>query len=415
MEKDYSASIISDGYLFSKNNGGGRLLEGNFMQERKKGVLIIVPTFSPNVGGVETHLDDLVAFLAKTGFQVFVQTYAPITTIGVSWKPKERYENVFIRRYRWFGKNLLHRIEKIPLLHFLYIAPYLFFRVLIFLIMNSKKIDIIHAHGINAALIGIFLKKIFKKRLIISIHAVYEIDPGSSTAKRISKILSYADSVLTLSRASYNELISFGTDKKIMGFYRHWVNLNNFTPLNQKNELRESFNLKDKFTVLFVGRLTEIKGIRELVVVATRLSDINFVFIGEGPLSNFLKEESKKKINVIFLGKVKNKELPKYYNMADIFCIPSQYEEGFGRVAAEAVACGLPVVGSNRGGIAEALDNSVSLLMEPTIENLENAILRLCNDRQLYVSFKENCRVYAERNFSENNALGIIRSYEKNN
>lgn len=385
------------------------------MQERKKGVLIIAPTFSPNVGGVETHLDDLVAFLAKTGFQVFVQTYAPITTSGVSWKPKEVDKNVCIRRYRWFGKNLLHRIEKIPLLDFLYITPYLFLRVLMFLLKNNKKIDIIHAHGINAALMGIYFKKIFKKRLIVSIHAVYEIDPDSSTAKRISKILSYVDSVLTLSKASYNELISFGVDKKKMGFYRHWVNLKNFGPLNEKKELRERFNLSDKFTVLFVGRLTAIKGVRELVAVATSLSDINFIFIGEGPLSNFLKEESKKKINIIFLGKVENKELCKYYNIADLFCIPSQYEEGFGRVVAEAVACGLPVVGSNRGGIAEALDNSVSILMEPSVKNLENAILRLYNDRQLYVRLKENCRVYAERNFSENNALSIINSYRENN
>ena len=205
------------------------------MQEKKRGILIIVPTFSPNVGGVETHLDDLVVFLAKTGFQVFVQTYSPITTIGVSWKPKERYENVCIRRYRWFGKNLLHRIEKIPLLDFLYITPYLFFRVLIFLIKNSKKIDIIHAHGINAALMGIYFKKIFKKRLIISIHAVYEIKPDSSTAKRISKILSHADSVLTLSRASYKELSSFGVDKNKVSFYKHWVDLENFRPLDEKS------------------------------------------------------------------------------------------------------------------------------------------------------------------------------------
>ena len=152
-----------------------------------------------------------------------------------------------------------------------------------------------------------------------------------------------------------------------------------------------------------------------MVAVATSLSDINFIFIGEGPLSNFLKEESKNKKNIIFLGKVGNKELPKYYNTADIFCIPSQYEEGFGRVVAEAVACGLPVIGSNKGGISEALDNSVSMLMEPSVKNLENQILELYNNKQLYNNLKGNCRVYAERNFSENNALVIINSYEVNN
>lgn len=385
------------------------------MQKIKKGVLIIVPTFSPNIGGVETHLDDLVSFLAKSKLQVFVQTYSPITTPGVSWKPKESYENVCIRRYRWFGKDLLHRIEKIPLLDFLYITPYLFLRVLIFLFKNNGKIGVIHAHGINAALMGIFFKNIFKKRLIVSIHAVYEIEANSVTAKRISKILSYADSVLTLSRASYKELLSFGVDKNKLGFYKHWVNLDNFKPLAEKKELREKFNLPDKFTVLFVGRLTDIKGVRELVAVANRLSDIAFIFIGEGPLADFLKQESRYKKNIIFLGKVENKELYNYYNTADIFCIPSQYEEGFGRVAAEAVACGLPVIGSNRGGIIEALDNTVSMLMEPSVKNLESAILQLHSDKQLYVKLRENCRAYAKRNFSENNALGIINSYGMDN
>lgn len=385
------------------------------MRERKKSVLIIVPTFSPNIGGVETHLDDLVSFLAKSKFQVFVQTYSPITTSGVSWKPREVYENVCIRRYRWFGRDLLHRIEKIPLLDFLYITPYLFLMTLIFLFKNSRKIDIIHAHGINAALMGIFFKNIFKKRLIVSIHAVYEIEANSLTAKRISKILSYVDSVLTLSQASYKELLSFGINKNKVSFYKHWVNLDNFKPLNEKKELREKFNLPDKFTVLFVGRLTDIKGIRELVAVANSLSDITFIFIGEGPLVNFLKEESKNKKNIIFLGKVDNKELCKYYNTADILCIPSQYEEGFGRVIAEAIACGLPVIGSNKGGISEALDNSVSILMEPSVKNLENAILQLYSDKQFYAKLRENCRVYAERNFSENNALTIINSYGMNN
>ena len=95
-----------------------------------KGVLILTPFYSPNIGGVETHLDDLVEALDKKNFRVYVQTYSPITTEGVSWKSREeKGKNISIRRYAWFGKSLFHKIEKYPLLDFLYIAPYLFFRV----------------------------------------------------------------------------------------------------------------------------------------------------------------------------------------------------------------------------------------------------------------------------------------------
>jgi len=75
------------------------------MTNLKKGILIIVPTFSPNTGGVETHLDDLVKILDREGFDVFVQTYSPITTSGVKWKSMQKWNNVCIFRYRWFGKN----------------------------------------------------------------------------------------------------------------------------------------------------------------------------------------------------------------------------------------------------------------------------------------------------------------------
>lgn len=80
------------------------------MEDRKRGILIIVPTFSPNTGGVESHMDDLVKILNKSGYRVFVQTYSPITTPFVRWKAKEAYDDMCIRRYRWFGRRLLHRI-----------------------------------------------------------------------------------------------------------------------------------------------------------------------------------------------------------------------------------------------------------------------------------------------------------------
>ena len=54
---------------------------------------ILTPFFSPNIGGVETHLDDLVNGLDKGGYKVYVQTYSPITTEGVAWKSYEKRGN----------------------------------------------------------------------------------------------------------------------------------------------------------------------------------------------------------------------------------------------------------------------------------------------------------------------------------
>ncbi|RKY36680.1 MAG: hypothetical protein DRP78_03035 [Candidatus Omnitrophota bacterium] len=381
------------------------------MQIHKKTVLIIVPTFSPNTGGVETHMDDLVRELDRLEWRVFVQSYSPITTQGVKWKPKENFGNVSIRRYLWFGKTLLHRIEKLPFLDFLYITPYLFLRVFIFCIFHHKEIDVIHAQGLNAAFIGKYLKIIFKKKLIVSTHAVYEVNPQTRTAYFIHSILSSADKVLTLSKASYKELVSFHINRENLFIYRYWVDLNSFKPLPNKKDLKMSFNIPDRFSVLFVGRLTELKGIKELVCSAERLPFINFIFIGNGPLDDDLRHNQKRTKNILFLGRKDNRELPFYYNIADIFCIPSQYEEGFGRVVIEAVACCLPVVGSNKGGLPEALDNTVSILKDPTVDNLCSAITELYNNKKFYQRLKNNCRAYAEKYFGNKNAEQIIKYY----
>lgn len=384
------------------------------MKEKNKGILMIVPTFSPNVGGVETHMDDLVKKLTQSGYHVFIHTYSPITTPGVPWQAREEYPNVSIWRYAWFGKNLLHKIERLPMLDFLYLTPYLFLRTFIFMLFSRGKIDIIHAQGLNAAFIGKYLKWIFKKRLIVSTHALYDIAPKSQTARRIKNILDACDVILTLGKASFCELSSFGIDENKMDIYRYWIDLNIFQPASfSSSQVRQKLLLEDKFSILFVGRLTEIKGVKELVRVACLLPEINFIFIGTGPLAEYLNDAQTKNPNIKFLGRIDNTRLGVYYNACDLLCIPSQYKEGLARVVVEAVASGVSVVGSNMGVLPEALDGSVSLLVPPSIDNLKTAILRLYKDPVEYKRLKSNCRDYALKNFSELNAQVILKAYEK--
>jgi len=61
----------------------------------------------------------------------------------------------------------------------------------------------------------------------------------------------------------------------------------------------------------------------------------------------------------------------------------------------EAVACGVPVVGSNKGRIPEALNETVSILVDPTKGNLKSAISELHLDKQKYQKLANSCRQYA--------------------
>jgi glycosyltransferase involved in cell wall biosynthesis len=381
-------------------------------KEKEKGVLIITPFFPPNVGGVETYAEVLTYGLSKSGYTAYVHTYSPITTENVEWKSQEeRHPNIFVKRYRWFGWNLFNRLEKMPLLEFIYVMPYLFLRVFLWMITNNRKVYVVHAFGLNAALIGVVLKKVFNKRLVVTIHAVYERPADSFFAKLTAQVLNQVDKVLTLSGAATRELTTFGVNTSKLSRFRHWINLETFKPRDKKN-MRKQIGIEDKFTILFVGRLIPKKGIRELCEVAKILQQVNFVFIGHGSEQKYLEVISETQRNVKYLGMIPNKEVYKYYNCADVFCIPSQYEEGFGRVIMEAVASGLPVVGAAKGGIPEALDTSVSILVDPIVENLKEAILKLYTEVPLLESMVSNCRRYAEEHFSERNLSLITKNYE---
>ena len=382
------------------------------MSENKKGILILTPFFSPNIGGVETHLDDLVTALDEQGYQIFVQTYSPITTKHTYWKAHELNRNcTHITRYLWFGKTLFHKIENYPILDFLYLTPYLFIRSFLFMIANANKIDVIHAQGLNAGIIGIVLKLIFQKRLLISLHAVYaNIDAKKLSGRMTRLILNSADVVLGMSKAVNNQFVQLGIKGSHLKEYRYWVDLEHFKPMDLK-ETRKKLNIADRFTVLFVGRLIQIKGIKLLIEIAKELKHVQFLFIGTGPLESFLKNASKQFPNIHFLGQVKNNDLPMYYNSADLFCIPSLYEEGLGRVTLEAVACGIPVVGSNKGGISEIMTKAISVLVEPTHKTLKEVILKLSKDNDELKNIKANCRPYALEFFSKDNVKLITEHY----
>jgi len=290
------------------------------------------------------------------------------------------------------------------------LAPYLLIRVFIFMSNRGREIDIIHAQGFNAGLVGVILKTIFCKKFVLSLHAVYELDGKSLTSRALAWIANRADKVLGGSKVIREQMSSLGVSQDKLGECKYWIDIDRFSPKDSK-EARKKNGINEQFTVLFVGRLIQKKGVKLLVDIAKELNQIQFVLIGSGPEEQYVEKCSKQNKNIQFLGKIKNSELHGFYNSADIFCFPSLYDEAFGLVGMEAVTSGLPVVGSNLGGISEALDDKVSVLVNPTHENLKIAILELYENPDAIKVLKKSCRDYAMKNFSINNLKSITKHY----
>ena len=391
-----------------------KMLQRESMSGKPLRILMITPFFSPNIGGVETHLDDLCKYLRKRGHNVFVITYQPLTTKARALK-FEKEHNLEIQRIGWFGYNLFHRLEPYPLLEFIYLTPMLLVYSLLFLFRYGNKVDVIHAHGLNAALVAKVLAGLFGKRAVVSIHAIYDLPKRPVLARLMRVTLFSFDVVLTLAVRSKMELIGIGVDRGRIRVFTYWVDQDVFRPMN-KMECKQKLGLEERFVVLFVGRFLEIKGVKVLIKVARRFADVKdvlFMFVGDGPLADEVRAASDDSGNIIYVGKVENKELRVHYNVADVVVVPSLYEEGFGRVILEALSCGTPVVASNRGGIPEALDDSVGILVEPEVDEITQTIESLYEHPKKLTNLRRNCRVYAENRFSEGNAKAIENAYRR--
>lgn len=239
---------------------------------------------------------------------------------------------------------------------------------ILLLFRERIKFDLVHSHYIYPpGFIGMVLKKIFRTSLIITCHGgdLYS-NPfkNSSCLKRAHKILRAANRI-TLPSSQMKKYIR-RIDKSLIPktkVIHNFVNTNRFSPLKKRP--------KKKLYLLNVSNFTPSKGHKDLIQIAKILSnknvDFKLILIGEGPLYTKIKNEVEKfalKDKVSMLGRIENKNLPKYYNNSDVFLFPS-YRESFGVVIIESLACGTPVISYKNEGAREIIKNKdLGILVE---------------------------------------------------
>ena len=368
-------------------------------------ILQLSLNFSPNIGGLETHLSDLVSSLDKRGWEVFVLTYCPLTTYA-KWKMYEKINNVSIFRIPWFT-GLFYKLTSFPILEFSYLLPgFILFTP--FVILLNKPV-VIHAHGLIAGAIAVFFGKIFRIRTIISTHSIYGFPKKGHYAKFVKLIFYNSDHLLGLSRQAVSEIKSLGIPQEKVSNFTYWIDMKKFKKIpNAKAKLHWT----NRFVVLFVGRFIPEKGIKDLLD-ASQLwhKKITLAIAGVGPMEEEIKKHVLKNKQILFLGAIDNHMLPLYYSASSLLIVPSINEEGFGRVIIEALACGLPVIGSNRGAILEAMDNSVGKLIDVNPKNIAHTVNYFYEHPSELESLSKNARSFAVQKYSEKNVEDIIKFY----
>jgi glycosyltransferase involved in cell wall biosynthesis len=153
---------------------------------------------------------------------------------------------------------------------------------------------------------------------------------------------------------------------------------------------RSRFGLEDAEVVLYVGRFAPLKNVALLVeafgLLARRRDRARLLLVGDGPLEPALRKQAETigvRDRVIFAGSVPNRELAPYYSSADVFALPSKFDNSPNAVL-EAMACEVPVVATNVGGVPRYVANQeTGLLVETDAAELADALDRLLIDTEL--------------------------------
>jgi glycosyltransferase involved in cell wall biosynthesis len=214
-----------------------------------------------------------------------------------------------------------------------------------------------------------------------------------------AQIFSKADEIVVTTEQIRGEVIDrYKVAAGKVSLIPNYVEMQRFAPSEKQRNSR--------FTIGFVGRLAYEKNLANLIEAVSQL-DVNLVLVGSGPLEAELKEKSRKKANIRFLGAVSNAQLPELLNSWDLFVLPSLYE-GHPKALLEAMACELPVVGARVDGIKEIIsDHQNGVLCEPDSESIRKAVQTLVEDEDLRKRLGKNGREFVAENFSLEHILKL--------
>jgi len=273
---------------------------------------------------------------------------------------------------------------------------------------SKKENYILHGHwAFPAGYLAYHLSKKYKKKFIVTVHGseIALLEKSGFLKKITINALNNSTKVIASNNYLKNKLIKLGVSEDNIELIRPIPNfVNHDIPRSELSDFREKFTSKNNKIILFVGRLTEVKGTKYLIKSLESLKTQNFhcIIVGGGPLENQLKKLANS-LNVsekiTFFGSANTEQLGFLYNVSDVFVLPSVVDslggtEGTGLVIPEAMDCGVPVIASNVGGIPEIINDKENgiLVEQKNPQSIAKAIDLIFSDTQLREKIIQNSK-----------------------
>lgn len=246
-------------------------------------------------------------------------------------------------------------------------------------IINQKKINILDFHWVYPdAYAGMILAKKLKIKFVVTLRGNESICyyEKSLRKNKVIETLKAAAHIISVSQDLKNKIVTeYGINDNKVTVIPNGIDTIKFGLL-EKNHARKLCNLDhDKKYILTVCRLSPEKGLEHLIKAFSNFKEdnIHLLIAGGGPLKELLLNMVSS-LGIIdkvhFLGTISHQDINKWYNVADVFCLPSLWE-GCPNVIIESLCCGTPVVSTCVGGIPDLVpSDNYGLLVPPGDSNL---------------------------------------------
>ena len=285
------------------------------------------------------------------------------------------------------------------------VIKYLVFYSQIFYHLLFKKYDVIYVQTITTTIPPIKIVSAIKKiNLVFNVHGsdVITVSRKTEFLKRLSIPLLYKAQLIVVPSDHFKSVVldMFPRLKngKVFVSPSGGVDICYFSPSPNRSKI---------MTLGYVSRIDNGKGWDDFLELIAKLNckgyKVKGIIVGrgadEGKLLQMIK--IKELFNYIdYIGPVAHDKLPKLYNMFDLFVFPTRRSEALGLVGVEALACGVPVIGSNIGGIPDYIINGENGFLFKTgdIEDMFNKTILYFNlNTQEKDRMSRNARRMAEK------------------
>lgn len=349
-------------------------------------------TCYPTVGGSGVVATELGKLLAEKGHEIhFISS-------GLPFRLNKMYHNIYY-----------HQVEVSSYSVFQY-PPYdLALASKIAEVIKREKLDILHVHyAIPHAVCAILAKQMAGTdvKIVTTLHGtditVLGYDPSLNDLIKFG--IEKSDAVTAVSNALVEQTIEvINPDKTIETVY-NFIDERVYQKTDS-NHLRQEYGILDhEKVVIHVSNFRGVKRVQDVVASFAKIQEAvpsKLLLVGDGPeMTPVCKLVSKLGLDdqVLFLGK--QDKLEELYSLSDLLLLLSE-KESFGLVLLEAMACGVPCIGTNIGGIPEVIiDGETGYICEfGNVDEVAEKSIQLLTDSAQHHAFSEAAMSLVESSF----------------